>query len=417
MTEYIERNLEKEILRLLPKPQIIAILGPRRSGKTTLLLHLSKNLKKTQYLSFEDQKVLDLFDNDIEGFSKLYLKDKKFLIIDEFHYSQKGGKNLKYLFDFYPQKKIIISGSSSLEITIKTVKYLVGRIFVLELLPFSFDEYLRAKNQNLYQILLEEQEKIQRKRKLTISQQLAEKFNSYLIPYLLYGGYPEVVLESDSKIKTAFLNNIYNLFFLKEVKDLLGLIDDYKLKLLIKALSLQLGNILQYQELANISNFSSATLKKYLNFLEKTYISFFIKPFYTNKRTELTKNPKVYFFDLGFRNIVIDNFLSVDKRADLGFLLENFAAINFWQKYKTLNFWRTKAKAEVDFVLEKEGKIVPIEVKTNLESPKITASFLSFIKKYNPPVAYVFSLNFFNDIKVEKTKVHFLPIFLVGAIN
>ncbi len=135
-------------------PQIIAIIGPRRSGKTTLLLHLSKSLRSFQYLSFEDQKVLDLFDNDIENFAKFYLKNKKFLIIDEFYYSKSGGKNLKYLFDFCPKNKIIISGSSSLEITIKAAKYLVGRIFVLELLPFSFDEYLKANDQNLYQIFL-----------------------------------------------------------------------------------------------------------------------------------------------------------------------------------------------------------------------------------------------------------------------
>lgn len=416
MEKYIERNLEKEIYRLLFKPQIIAIIGPRRSGKTTLLLHLSKNLKGVQYLSFEDQKVLDLFDHDIENFAKLYLKNKKFLIIDEFHYSKRGGKNLKYLFDFYPKNKIIISGSSSLEITIKAAQYLVGRIFVLELLPFSFDEYLRAKDQNLYQIFQEYQEKINKKREIVISQPLLQRFNFYLEPYLIYGGYPEVILEKDLKTKKDFLNNIYNLFFLKEVRDILGLIDDYKLKVLIKALSLQLGNLIQYQELSTISGFSQVTLKKYLNFLEKTYISFFIKPFFTNRRIELAKNPKIYFFDNGFRNAVIDNFLLADQRTDLGYLLENFVAINFWQKYKTFNFWRTKAKAEVDFVLRKEEKIIPVEVKTKLESPKITPSLLSFIKKYHPPYAYVFSLNSYKVVKIDKTKIYFLPIFLASAI-
>jgi len=226
-----------------------------------------------------------------------------------------------------------------------------------------------------------------------------------------------VILEKDLKTKKDFLNNIYNLFFLKEVKDILGLIDDYKLKLLIKALSLQLGNLIQFQELAGISNFSQSTVKKYLNFLEKTYISFFIKPFFTNKRTELTKNPKIYFFDTGFRNTVIDNFLPIDQRTDFGYLLENFVAINFWQKFKTLNFWRTKAKAEVDFVLRKEDKIIPVEVKTKLEFPKITPSLLSFIKKYHPSQVYVFSLNFSGVIKIEKTKVYFLPIFLASANN
>ncbi len=213
-----------------------------------------------------------------------------------------------------------------------------------------------------------------------------------------------MVLERDFKIKRDFLNNIYNLFFLKEVKDILGLIDDYKLKLLIKALSLQIGNIIQFQELSSISNFSQPTLKKYLNFLEKTYVYFFIKPFFTNRRTELTKNPKIYFFDTGFRNIIIENFLSASQRTYSGHLLENFVAINLWQKFGNLNFWRTKAKSEVDFVVRKEEKIIPVEIKTKLDSPKISSGLLSFIKKYNPSFAYVLSLNFCKIIKVEKTK-------------
>ena len=150
--KYIKRDIEEKIKSFFKLPQIIAIVGPRRSGKTTLLKNLQKGLKKSQYFSFEDQKILDIFDADIDTFAKLYLENNQYLIIDEFHYSKKGGKNLKYLFDFFPNKKIIISGSSALELTVKAIRFLVGRVVVFQLLPFSFSEFLRVKSSNLFKI-------------------------------------------------------------------------------------------------------------------------------------------------------------------------------------------------------------------------------------------------------------------------
>lgn len=204
---------------------------------------------------------------------------------------------------------------------------------------------------------------------------------------------------------------IYSLYFLKEVRDILGLIDDYKLKDLFKVLSLQIGNICQYNELAQISSYSQPTLKKYLNFLEKTFIAFFIRPFFTNKRTELVKNPKVYFFDLGLRNAAIDNFLDLEQRTNQGAILENFVALQLKDK-QYVKFWRSKSKAEVDFVFEKEGQLIPIEVKKTLKSTHLSASFLSFLKKYQPKKGYVCSLDFVGERKVEKTHVYFIPIAL-----
>lgn len=412
MKGYIYRELEEKIKKYLKLPQIIAILGPRRSGKTTLLLNLKEKLKKSNYLTFEDQKILDLFDKDIESFCKIHLQPFDYLIIDEFHYSKSGGKNLKYIFDLYKNKKVIISGSSVIDITIKVSKYLVGRLLSFNLLPFSFSEFLRAKDEKILEIYHELKEKVSKEREIKISQPLLEKFNRFLEEYLIFGGYPEVVLAEDKEVKITLLNNIYNLYFLKEVRDILGLIDDYKLKLLIKSLALQIGNLIQYQELANLSNFNILSVKKYLNFLEKTFISFPVRPFFTNKRVELSKNPKIYFFDTGFRNTVIDNFASFSNRQDIGVLLENFFVIYLTNKGKKFNFWRTKAKAEVDFVIEENDKLIPIEIKTTLTKPKITPSLLSFIKKYYPPRAYILSLNYFNKVKLNKTKVIFLPIFL-----
>lgn len=412
MTRYIQRELEQELRKYLKLPQILAIIGPRRSGKTTFLKHLQKKLSPNLYLSFEDQKILDLFNQDIESFAKLYLIKTKYLILDEFHYAKFGGKNLKYLFDFYPGKKIMISGSSSLELTIKALKYLVGRVLSFELLPFSFAEFVRAKEENLLPLYQEYKKKLLEKNLPKIAPALCQRFNHLLEEYLLFGGYPEVVLAKNLEVKKTLLTGIYSLYFLKEVRDIIGLMDDYKLKSLIRALSLQIGNICQYQELSSLSLASFPTLKKYLNFLEKTFICFFPKPFFTNKRTELSKNPKVYFFDLGLRNSVLDNFLPLEKRGDQGALFENFVA-SALKKQGKLHFWRTKARAEVDFILEREGKIIPIEVKANIAKP--TASFLSFVKKYQPSEGYIYNLEFAGKQKVGKTTIYFLPIFLVAG--
>ena len=229
--------------------------------------------------------------------------------------------------------------------------------------------------------------------------------------YILFGGYPEIVTQSNKEIKKTLLSQIYSLYFLKEVKDILGLIDDYKLRQLIKALSLQIGNICQYNELAQLSAFSQPTVKKYLNFLEKSFITFFIKPYFKNKRTELVKNPKVYFFDTGLRNSVLDNFLPLDKRGDKGALIENFVAQHLIQE-KPIFYWRTKSKAEVDFVLEKEGQIIPIEVKSNLVKPDINPSFASFIRKYQPKKGYILSNALLTKKIIRKTAVNFLPVAL-----
>ncbi|MBI5122654.1 ATP-binding protein [Candidatus Roizmanbacteria bacterium] len=409
--KYIKRDIEEQMSSFFKLPQIIAIIGPRRSGKTTLLLHLKQQLKNSLYLSFEDQKILDIFDTDIDTFAKLYLENNKYLIIDEFHYSKKGGKNLKYLFDFFPNTKILISGSSALELTVKAIKFLVGRVVVFQLLPFSFSEFLKVKNKKLYEIYQNWNSSKANNKIINQWTALNDKFDNYVSEYMLFGGYPEVVIQNNKEIKKTLLTQIYSLYFLKEVKDILGLIDDYKLRQLIKALSLQIGNICQYNELAQLSSFSQPTVKKYLNFLEKSFITFFIRPYFKNKRTELVKNPKVYFFDTGLRNSILDNFLPLDKRGDKGAIIENFVAQHLI-KDKAIYYWRTKSKAEVDFIMEKEGEVIPVEVKSALSKPVINASLSSFMKKYQPKRGFVLSTNLWSRKKVGRTTVNFLPIIL-----
>jgi predicted AAA+ superfamily ATPase len=406
---YIHQNIEQEIEKYLKLPQIIAIVGPRRSGKTTLLKYYSSKLKNSFYLSFEEQKALDLFQRNIELFIEIYVKKYDHIFLDEFQYAKMGGKKLKYIFDFYPNKKIFVSGSSAAELTIQSIKHLVGRVIVLPLYSFSFDEFLRSQDTALYEFYSEIRDKINKRKKLSIDEFIIEKINKKLDELLLYGSYPEIILAQENETKKTLLSNIYNIFFLREVRDMLSLSDDYRLKTLLTVLSLQLGNISLYQELATISNLTIPTVKKYLNFFERTFISFPVYPFFTNKRVELVKNPKPYFFDLGFRNCVISNFSSFQNRTDVGAMRENFVAIELMKKYK-LNFWRTKSGAEVDFIIDKESELIPIEIKSQLRQAKVSQSLASFITKYKPKQAYVLSLNTIEKRKVNSTTVHFLPL-------
>ena len=223
------------------------------------------------------------------------------------------------MFDYYPNKKIIISGSSAVDLTIRAIKYLVGRVVVFTLYPFSFNEFLSAKDTKMGKVWATTSV-----RELTASP-LGEKIEQLFEEYLTFGGYPEVVLQSDREVKKTLLKSIFSILFLREVKDFLSLADEYKLRNLIRALALQIGNLVSFQELGQVSGLDYKTLKRYLNFLEKVFVCRLIPPFFTNKRKELVKTPKVYFWDMGLVNAITDNFSPLRQRPNAGAVLENGA--------------------------------------------------------------------------------------------
>jgi len=400
---YVSREVEAELDRLLDLPQIIALVGPRRSGKTTLLKHYHGQLANALYMSFEDSDVLDLFNQDIKAFSQLYLESVDYLLIDEFHYSPVGGKNLKYIFDFFPGKKIVISGSSAADLTIQAIKYLVGRVVTVTLYPFSFSEFLQARDQDLHR-LWSKHDFAQ-----PTSQPITTKLKEYYQEYLLYGAYPEVVLQSNLQTKQDLLKGIYNTLFLREVKDLLSSADDYKLKALIKALGLQMGNLINYQELGQVSGLDYRTLKRYLGFLEKVYICQQMRPFYRNTRKELVKTPKIYFFDTGLVNAILDDFSPPLQRYSSGSLLENSFFSLLARDYE-LKYWRTRSQAETDFIIVREGRVVPIEVKLSGTSTAVSRSLHSFVNTYQPSQAIIATAGLWAEREVGNTKVLFRPV-------
>lgn len=406
---YIKRNLEDKIIRYLETPEIIAVVGPRQCGKTTMLKQIMKSLTDAVSVSFDDQNILGLFEKSPDDFITAYVKGRKYLFIDEFQYAKHGGKVLKYIFD--TQKiKIIISGSSVADLTIHAIKYLVGRVLVVNLYPFNFKEFLSYKNPAYLKLYDAYKNKfsLSEENFLEINPPAHEKLLKYYEEYLVFGGYPRVALEENIETKKEILKNIYNTYFLREVRDILGLIDDYKLGVFIKGLSLQTGSLIEYNELSNLTGYSYSSVKKYLNFLEKTYICKLVRPFFKNKRTEIVKNPKVYFIDAGIRNIAINDFRGIGDRTDKGALLENGLVMQFIKQGIDFNFWRDKKKNEVDFVLSLgNGKISAVESKTSLRGDR-RKSFGIFKKNY-PETKILFS---YWNTKTEKVATGEYPVYL-----
>lgn len=396
---YVPRFLEPKLRKLLGRKEILAVVGPRQSGKTTLLRHIFQELENAVFLDFEDRETLQLFTEDIKLFVELYVKKYNYIFIDEFQYAKNGGKNLKFIYDHYPIK-IIISGSSVSGLSIQSLQFLVGRVLVFSLYPFSFEEFLSYKKLELYSYYL----------KNPLTPAMTELILPLFQEFCLFGGYPSIVLASDYEEKEVLLKNIHNTYLLKEIKEILNIPEDYKLSRLIQALALQIGNMLNYQELSSLTGFSHPDLLKYLNILEKTFIVTRSYTYHTNKRTELVKTPKIFFVDNGFRNIVLKNFQPLKERPDKGSIYENFVASELAKQEIEIKYWRTKSKAEVDFVVESNGKVIPIEVKSDLNEPKITKSFHSFLEKYKPSEGIIFS----EKLISKWENISFAPIFSVN---
>lgn len=422
------RNVLEKIKPFLNSREIIAVVGPRQAGKTTVLKVLFNNLqpsRKCLFLTFESLLDREIFDDDIENFKKLYCLPYEVVFIDEFQYGRDAGQKLKYLFDT-TGTKFIVSGSSSLEIK-QTGRYLVGRVLTFNLYSLSFSEFLKVKNGALWGLLEPVHKKIAElfagnpRTTLTDpikSRRLKTTLVDWFYQYLVYGGYPRVVAAGEKEDRKIILGSIVDNYLLREIKSLLHLATENQLLLLAKFLSLSAGNLVSYNELSNSTGLSFDEVKKHINILEETFILKRIYPYYRNRRTELVKTPKVYFTDFGFRNRIIDNFLLPAQRPDMGALAENFM-FNWWHNHvlgrPPARFWRTKSQAEVDLVIESGGSLIPIEVKYSAAANKtIGKSLYSFINKYSPEAAVVTTNDIIGFRQVDKTRVWFVPVFYFG---
>jgi len=430
----IPRHLIQEIAPYIKRDEFLSIIGPRQSGKTVFLeilkQYILEELKVEEravcVITFEDRKLLMEFETDPVSFIKSYIPDghqgKTYLMIDEFQYAQDGGQKLKLIYDTIKGIKIIITGSSSLDIKAGVGKYMVGRILNFHLYPFNFGEYLTANNQRLEKAYTAHNGEIidyllnGRKMSLKKGQDLMHsEFVEEYEKYSIWGGYPASVLTGQEEERRKVLSAIYSNYILKDIKTLLELTTEKNLFLLSQYLAVQIGNIVVYQNLGQVSGLEYRKLKKHISILEETFICHEVKPFFKNRQKELSKNPKIYFLDMGFRNSLMENMNGLEKRSDAGAIIENtcFIRLNeLCESANRINFWRTKAGAEVDFILNVADGIIPIEVKySSLSGEKLSRGFLSFVDTFKPPRAVVMTKDFWGRAKRAKTEILFLPVY------
>lgn len=421
----IERDLKDKILPWMDRDEVILIIGSRQVGKTTLVRLLLDDIPEGQkvYFDLEDLNTLGILNQGPAAFVN-YLKllgystEKKVVVaLDEIQYLENPSNFIKIIHDHYPNIKLIVSGSSTLEIRQKFKDSLAGRKIVFELDSMSFREFLRFKGDSVVRI---------KEGVGTIHDILEGRFNSssglvknellpHLYEYLVFGGYPKAAQINDMNLKVSILNEVYSSYVRKDIKDIANIEDIFAFNNLIKLLSAQAGNMVNTNEIAGTLGINAATVKKYLFLLENTFIASLLNPYFKNKRKEISKMPKVYLLDNGLRNASLSSFHLFDGRSDRGVLFENYIFSELKRRYRINEeffYWRTIAKAEVDFILNVNNRIVPLEVKAvEMKSPALTRSFRSFIDSYKPDAGIVVNLSFSGVMEYGGCKIYFVPAY------
>ena len=234
---------------------------------------------------------------------------------------------------------------------------------------------------------------------------------------MLFGGHPKITELKSRELKIEELKDIYGSYIKKDIKDIGRIENVSAYNNLIQVLSSQASNLVNIQELSNTLNINQITLNKYIFLLKNTFVIYLLKPFFQNKRKEISKMPKLYFEDLGIRNIIINDFRKINLRNDIGVLAENFVFNELNKKLTVtdeLYFWRTIGKQEVDFVLKREGALIPIEVKyQNFKESQITIGIKKFIGLYQPKQAIIITKDYQAFVKINKCEVYFVPACLI----
>lgn len=348
------RKLFNKLANHLSSKEFSIVTGARQTGKSTLMRQLQEHCKKEDipevFLNLENKAILaELNENPFNIFRFLPAIEKRIVIfIDEIQYLKDPSNFLKLLFDEHAQQiKIVATGSSAFYLDSRFKDSMAGRKRIFNLLPCSFDEYLEITGK---QDLLEEKSRliIQPDAKSLQIDFLQIEWENFMI----FGGYPAVITEKNKSDKIARLQEIRDSFVKRDILES-GVSNEIMFYQLFRLLAGQTGNLLNVNELSNTLRIKHETVSNYISVLEKCFHISLQRPFYRNLRKELIKMPKVTLLDNGMRNCLINNFQPVHSRTDKGELWENTIAGILLEKYgfDTLQFWRTSAGNEVDFVL------------------------------------------------------------------
>lgn len=351
--DYLKRELTEKILSKLQANKVVIVYGARRVGKTVLVENILYQLDEpVLILNGEDINVHDkLANRSIENYKQI-VGTNKLVYIDEAQKIHEIGLKLKLMVDEIPGLKIIISGSSSIDIHHVAGEPLTGRKYSFNLYALSEKEYNQIENP------IEKIDKVRER--------------------LVFGNYPELIHIPDRENKIDYLNEMVSSYLLKDILVFENIKNSQKIFNLLRLIAFQIGNEVSMQELGKKLSISKNTVEKYLDLLSKVYILHKVEGFSRNLRKEITKNSRWYFLDNGIRNAVIANFNPIESRNDVGQLWENYMIserIKFLEYHKISSnnyFWRTYEQQEIDWVEERSGELFGYEFKwkeTKVKTP------------------------------------------------
>jgi uncharacterized protein len=353
----IGRLQEQRILEWINKGKAIVLMGPRQVGKTTLIRKISSELKQTVlWLTGDDPATRMLLENISLARLQSVIGENRVVVIDEAQRLTNAGWTLKLITDHFPDVQLLVTGSSSLDLAAQTKESLVGRKFEYPLFSLSFEEMCTHHGFLQEYALLEQR--------------------------LIYGYYPEVVTQDTGRAEKTLYDLSDGLMY----KDLLTLDQIKKPSLLVKllqALALQVGSEVSYHEVAQLIGADPATVERYIDLLEQTFVLYRLPSLSRNARNEIKKGRKVYFYDNGIRNAIIKNFNPLALRQDIGALWENFLITErmkrnvYWNSHCNTYFWRTTSQQEIDYIEEYGGKLNAFEFKWRTDArERFPKSFL-----------------------------------------
>jgi len=358
-----KRKIIDEILKYLDIEEIVVLHGARQVGKTYILYWLKKYLKNKKeavyYIDLEDSRYKKILDLGVDEFVD-HLKEeghwqgnnkKIYVFIDEIQYLNNPSEFLKLTADHYKNIKLIVSGSSSFEIKSKFKDSLVGRTINFEIFNLSFEEFLVFRGYHY-----DAKEKVTDKKQNELKLMYKE--------YVLFGGYPRIVLTNSVEIKEKRLQQIIDTYIRKDIRDLAKIDNIEEFNKLMEILATQSGQMINIIELSNTCKLSKQTVERYLFIIENTYIIKLVRPYHKNIRSELSKTPKIFFYDTGIMQML---WLKELQKEIIGSVFETSVFSELVKKYerKSVYYWRTKNKKEIDFILKNKRNILPVEVKLN----------------------------------------------------
>jgi uncharacterized protein len=369
------RIIKTQIQEALFKNKLIILYGPRQVGKTTLIKEILKDYPDSEYLTGDDVVVRTRLSKNDLGDLIASFKNLKLLVIDEAQKILNIGNTLKLLVDNIPSLQVIATGSSSFELANQIREPLTGRYFQFFLYPLSFTEILNQQTSLfLYKGVIEKQ--------------------------LIYGSYPDIY-DLDNKEAVNRLNLLAGDYLYRDILNLQEVKSPTILTKLTSALAFQIGSEVSKNELAGLLNTTKETVARYIDLLKKAFIIFELSSFSRNLRNEISKNSKYYFYDLGLRNSLIQNFNPIELRNDVGGLFENFCILErlkvntYNQNHPNYYFWRTYDQQEIDFIEEEGGLLKCFEFKYN--SKKTGKLPIIFQKTYLNSTFKVINLENFRE--------------------